>query len=482
MQASNSQINGVDLDRYSDNYSRKSCESKASKKKFSLIKTIMRLTFSNVGLVTIVVIYTCLGALMFRLLEQHEELRLCEAGKGKLMKTVQELKDDIVSYVLYNVTNIDLNTGEKKPELKKNISMADAFDNYYIRTETENGIYIGKLNESNIIDLMLKDYRNEIHNIDSKFKYRGQDCVEDTRWTFSSALLFSLTVISTIGYGHVTPITWEGQIVCGCYATIGIPIFLMCLANISGSLGEVFKFVYTKCGEVNPFKKRNRRDLNRSRSTSTSNQLNFSNIDILLSTHYSNNSEKNVEILHEKILKELSFLNTDEDLVDDDDDEDLGVQVPSLVTIIFIVFYISIGAYIFQYFENWTFVESVYFIYVSFTTIGFGDFVPGQKTDDRFYKLKLTFVTFYLTCGMAILGMGFGLMQGAAKNTIMKGLVTVKRFLSPVLNHKAEEKMSESEREKEKQDIVNKIKFLKDYEALLRQRNVAKKKSNADDK
>ena len=47
-------------------------------KKASVFRLMMKLTFSNFGLVLIICMYACLGALMFRLLEQHEELRRCE--------------------------------------------------------------------------------------------------------------------------------------------------------------------------------------------------------------------------------------------------------------------------------------------------------------------------------------------------------------------------------------------------------------------
>jgi hypothetical protein len=43
---------------------------------------IIKLMFSNVGLVLAVFIYSTAGALMFKLLEQHEELRLCEEGNA----------------------------------------------------------------------------------------------------------------------------------------------------------------------------------------------------------------------------------------------------------------------------------------------------------------------------------------------------------------------------------------------------------------
>lgn len=51
-------------------------------------------------------------------------------------------------------------------------------------------------------------------------------------------------------------------------------------------------------------------------------------------------------------------------------------NLPISVAITILVVYIFIGATVFNIFEDWTFFESFYFVFISMSTIGFGDFVP----------------------------------------------------------------------------------------------------------
>jgi hypothetical protein len=38
------------------------------------------------------------------------------------------------------------------------------------------------------------------------------------------------------------------------------------------------------------------------------------------------------------------------------------------------------GAAIFSFTENWSILDGAYFCFITFTTIGFGDFVPGRNS------------------------------------------------------------------------------------------------------
>lgn len=46
------------------------------------------------------------------------------------------------------------------------------------------------------------------------------------KWSFLQSVFFSSTIITTIGYGNIVPVTKEGRIFCIFFAMIGIPLTL----------------------------------------------------------------------------------------------------------------------------------------------------------------------------------------------------------------------------------------------------------------
>jgi hypothetical protein len=54
-------------------------------------------------------------------------------------------------------------------------------------------------------------------------------------------------------------------------------------------------------------------------------------------------------------------------------------NLPISVAIVILLIYIFVGAIIYWTWENWGFFESFYFVFISMSTIGFGDFVPQVR-------------------------------------------------------------------------------------------------------
>ena len=72
------------------------------------------------------------------------------------------------------------------------------------------------------------------------------------------------------------------------------------------------------------------------------------------------------------------------------------------------------GAVLFSAWENWSFIEGFYFTFITLTTIGFGDFVPGASisnvdSTDGQYKLLVSVI--YVLFGLAVLSMSINLIQ-----------------------------------------------------------------------
>ncbi|MPC12936.1 Potassium channel subfamily K member 18 [Portunus trituberculatus] len=66
------------------------------------------------------------------------------------------------------------------------------------------------------------------------------------RWNVIGSLFYCVTVITTIGYGHISPRTRLGKMVTIFYAIIGIPLMLLCLTNIGDAMASSFRFMYRR--------------------------------------------------------------------------------------------------------------------------------------------------------------------------------------------------------------------------------------------
>ncbi|XP_030623257.1 potassium channel subfamily K member 15 [Chanos chanos] len=66
---------------------------------------------------------------------------------------------------------------------------------------------------------------------------------------------------------------------------------------------------------------------------------------------------------------------------------------------------LCIGAAAFSHFEGWTFFHAYYYCFITLTTIGFGDFVALQKTEDLQKKTHYVAFSFvYILVGLTVIG------------------------------------------------------------------------------
>ncbi|KAK7085833.1 Ion channel, partial [Halocaridina rubra] len=197
-------------------------------------------------------------------------------------------------------------------------------------------------------------------------------------WTFSNALLLTMTIVSTIGYGHISPVTFWGKLFCIIYAIIGCPLFLVFLGNLGGSMAETFIYIYSRwcCRSCR--------------------------------------SRRNLEELPPNASKKQRKLLIDDDIGQEDYMPTSKLQVPITINIVVLFVYIMIGAVLFSFWESWDLSSSTYFTFVTLSTIGFGDMVPGTAVLDRNNPLagfKMFVCVCYIMLGMALVSMCINLMQ-----------------------------------------------------------------------
>ncbi|KAL3866049.1 hypothetical protein ACJMK2_043390 [Sinanodonta woodiana] len=408
---------------------------------------------SHFGLCILVTLYLMAGASIFEQLEKDNEVKECFDGLKDYNKmetaTLESLRTII--YSLYP---------ESDGSTKRIMGLLETFG-------------------SNVMDI----------------KYDGRDCENygqpggpQFKWSWHGSLLFVVTVVSTIGYGHIAPKTVWGRIVCIAYAIIGIPLTMIFLALIGNTLAKIFRFTYTMiihCGCCRKKKKEpniNKQcniQRNNTVSDRMSQRVNISSVQIVEPTdnlhfrvHARKQDEKSIDTSltstdakESRILATVSNLDavhqskgkanicphdlkvitqedirqreqTDEEqfmLADDNehDEEELNHGVPLTVTILIIISYILFGAIIFGVWRSWDMLQATYFCFISLSTIGFGDFVPGTDFTLPSAHAELVFGSVYIIFGLALISMGFALMQEEA----MKMTAWIGKKLGVVQDH-----------------------------------------------
>ena len=102
------------------------------------------------------------------------------------------------------------------------------------------------------------------------------------------------------------------------------------------------------------------------------------------------------------------------DLFEDNNSVDYKkITVPISLTLFILSSYILLGGVLFKTWENWSMLDGVYFCFITLSTIGLGDFVPGNSINDSDTQaeLKLVGCSFYLLIGLSLIAMCFNLMQ-----------------------------------------------------------------------
>lgn len=86
----------------------------------------------------------------------------------------------------------------------------------------------------------------------------------------------------------------------------------------------------------------------------------------------------------------------------------LSILAPILLCLSMMVIYIIFGAAVLYRLESWPFLDGIYFCFMSLSTIGFGDLVPGLKKES---SGTTWFCSIYIMSGMALTAMCFNVLH-----------------------------------------------------------------------
>ena len=154
------------------------------------------------------------------------------------------------------------------------------------------------------------------------------------------------------GYGNIAPVTFYGRLFCLLFGIIGIPFTLSVVADVGGILATLVSRLWDTQG-----------------------------------TRLKSAAER----LARKRTKEEEELDEDEDWFD-------GNLATAFLALFLLFLFLSFGAWIFSLSEDWSFIDSFYFCFITMTTVGFGDMVPGLGADRATYMLMCLV---YIFIGMA---------------------------------------------------------------------------------
>lgn len=278
----------------------------------------LRQVATHFGLYVGLIVYTAIGAKIFEMIESPNEV--------DTLKTYQALLISKREVFLLSVWNESTNS----------------------------------VNYRETIDSLLIDYELVVEEaVSNGINVLTQDFT--VSWDYVQSIFFSTTILTTIGYGNIAPVTFAGRLFCIFFAIVGIPFTLSVMADIGAILAS------------------------------------------LVTLMWKNYKEKVIPLMEKYKIMKPKPEGTEEE-----EEQEAGFK-DNLKTaggaVAFLVAFIGFGAYFFSYFEeDLSFFNAFYFTFITMLTIGFGDIVPDIVGDKTMYMLLcIVYIMVGLTCTTTII-------------------------------------------------------------------------------
>eukprot|EP00639_Heterosigma_akashiwo_P000048 CAMPEP_0194576706 /NCGR_PEP_ID=MMETSP0292-20121207/11741_1 /TAXON_ID=39354 /ORGANISM="Heterosigma akashiwo, Strain CCMP2393" /LENGTH=298 /DNA_ID=CAMNT_0039428863 /DNA_START=210 /DNA_END=1106 /DNA_ORIENTATION=+ len=176
-------------------------------------------------------------------------------------------------------------------------------------------------------------------------------------WTYSGAAFFAVTVMTTIGYGTFAPSTDGGKVFTIFYALFSIPCFLYTLAVVSElikNVGKKISFAFTNRFLINP--------------------------------------HADVNSIDSKKKQRMAFL---------------GISAFNFILIL------AFAEAFRTVYDDWSYLDSIYFNVITLTTVGLGDYAPDPQTDD---EREMVGFIFFIVIGLAAVGSLLAVIQDSIQS------------------------------------------------------------------
>jgi hypothetical protein len=194
-------------------------------------------------------------------------------------------------------------------------------------------------------------------------------------WSSKESMFFVITTLTTIGFGNRAPKNDHSRLLIIIYSIIGMAILAYTISVISEVLKENIMVSFQT--QLTMFREKRYERIVCSNDADKSN----SNSDAVLNLNDFDDEEEERKIVF--------------------NDQKQIAKKQFLFSIILMLSSWAGGACTFYYTEGWSFIEALYFCFISFSTIGFGDLVPTTSSSLSIFNvwiiLEIATMTFMVS-------------------------------------------------------------------------------------